>query len=129
MQWHTHTHTHKERKSEGSTKMAKIGKYYSRTEARWVPMAWVSHITHKIIFTALQNTEPPRSLSSPWPYCLTGTSAKLQEPLGFLANLGSLNSTRLNNRQKFFSDLTSLDPNSWTGSKCSQCPRDKTKIV
>ena len=62
---HTHTHTHKERKSEGSTKMAKIGKYYSRTETRWVPMAWVSHITHKIIFTALQNTEPPRSLSSP----------------------------------------------------------------
>ena len=94
-----------QRCKKGNQKVAhrrlKLGKHYSRAEVRWVPMAWASHTAHRIIFTALQNAEPPRSLSSPWPYCPSGTSAKLQEPLGFLTTLGSLHSNGLSNRQEF----------------------------
>ena len=58
MQSHTHTHTHTQRKSEGSTQMAKIGKY-SRTEARYVPMAWVSHMRS---FSQLYRTQNHQDL-------------------------------------------------------------------
>ena len=54
----SHTHTHTQRKSEGSTQMAKIGKY-SRTEARYVPMAWVSHMRS---FSQLYRTQNHQDL-------------------------------------------------------------------
>lgn len=108
--------------SEDGTRMGKIGKPYSRAEARRASLAWVSDVVHKIIFRALLNAQSPRSLHSQWPCCPSGASAKLQEPPGFLTALGRLNPKGLSNRKRFLFWSTISGPKSLTLNQCPQCP-------